>query len=64
MRKFMPMIGGLLTSDGEAYRYLSTSIELFIRPHELEHMLKTAGFQKTKRTPLLGGVAHIILACK
>jgi len=64
MRKIMPMIGGLLTSNGEAYRYLSNSIELFIPPHELEHVLRTAGFHKTCRTPLLGGIAHLIIGCK
>lgn len=64
VRKVMPFVGGLLTSNGDAYRYLSNSIQLFIRPTELENILKHAGFQKTWRKPLMGGIAHILVAEK
>lgn len=64
MRKVMPFLGGLLTSNGDAYRYLSSSVHLFIKPDELENVLKLSGFKKVERHPLLGGVAHIIIAHK
>lgn len=64
LRKVMPFLGGLLTNNGDAYKYLSSSIHLFIRPIELENILKHAGFHKVWRKPLMGGVAHILVAEK
>ena len=64
MRKVMPFLGALLTDNGDAYRYLSSSVHLFVKPTELEYMLKHAGFHKTWRKPLMGGVAHILIAEK
>ncbi len=63
-RKVMPVLGDLLTSNGDAYRYLASSVHLFIKPDELEHVLKLSGFKKTWRQPLMGGVAHILVAEK
>lgn len=63
-RKVMPVLGDLLTSNGDAYRYLANSVHLFIKPDELENILRLSGFKQTSRQPLMGGIAHIIIAEK
>ncbi len=60
----LPVLGKWLTSNQEAYRYLCNSIQHFVQPTALEEMLKKAGFVNTRRIPLTGGTATIILGDK
>lgn len=60
LRTVLPVVGKLLTSNQEAYRYLCNSIHNFIKPTELESVLRQSGFVDTSRTPLMGGIATII----
>lgn len=56
----LPVIGKWISSNKQAYQYLSKSIRTFIPPEQLEAALEEAGFKKTQRKSLLGGIATII----
>lgn len=64
LQRFLPIIGKMFTSNKEAYRYLSQSIDSFIQPAELQKMLMDIGFKNVKIKPLSWGVATIIIAEK
>jgi demethylmenaquinone methyltransferase/2-methoxy-6-polyprenyl-1,4-benzoquinol methylase len=64
LRNALPLVGKLFTNNGEAYKYLSTSIKGFIPPKELQLMMFSAGFKNVKRIPLLGGIATILIGTK
>lgn len=64
LRTFLPILGKCLTSNQEAYKYLCNSIHSFIKPLELERILVDTGFEQTKRIPLMGGIATILIAKK
>ena len=40
----MPVVGGFLSGDRKAYRYLPSSVEAFPPAHELAEMMQAAGF--------------------
>jgi len=58
---FVPWLGGLVSGDREAYRYLPRSTAAFPTPHELAALLRSSGFPAVRyRTFMLGTVAlHI-----
>lgn len=64
LKVVLPVIGRLLTSNQQAYEYLCNSINSFVKPKELESMLKEAGFVQTLQKPLAGGIATIIYGKK
>lgn len=64
LKTLLPALGWAVASNRNAYEYLQQSILSFIKPAELEHLLHDAGFDDTRRIPLLGGVATILLAKK
>lgn len=41
----MPVVGGFLSGDRKAYRYLPSSVEAFPLAHELAEMMQEAGFE-------------------
>lgn len=43
--KVMPVVGGFLSGDRKAYRYLPSSVEAFPPAHELAEMMQDAGFK-------------------
>ncbi len=59
LRNILPHIGGMISGDAEAYRYLAESIEAFHAPPELADMMKTAGFHEVRYYPLTMGIVHI-----
>lgn len=60
----LPLVGGLLSRRGEAYRYLAESIQGFPRPEVLVTMLLEAGFRSARFERLSGGIVAIHLAEK
>ena len=60
LRNILPILGKMLTSNKDAYQYLSNSIQNFIKPHEVALLMKEAGFKYIEITPLTGGIATII----
>ena len=55
----IPALGGAVTGDREAYRYLVESIRKFPRPDVFAEMLRTAGFRRVAFTPMTGGVVAL-----
>jgi demethylmenaquinone methyltransferase / 2-methoxy-6-polyprenyl-1,4-benzoquinol methylase len=43
-RKLLPQIGGLISGNQNAYKYLPASVSRFFRPDELSTLLSNAGF--------------------
>lgn len=64
LKHFLPTLGGWLTRKPDAYRYLSTSIQAFIKPSVLAEELAKKGFTSIQITPLTFGIAHLITAKK
>ncbi len=61
---FMPLLGGSLTGDREAYEYLARSIESFPSPREICYSLEAAGFREVNFENLTFGVVSIYQASK
>ncbi|HCE79316.1 MAG TPA: SAM-dependent methyltransferase [Thermodesulfobacterium commune] len=61
---YMPLLGGALTGDKEAYRYLTDSIKAFPSPEAIREMLLTSGFSKVTYSPLTFGIVTLYQAVK
>lgn len=59
LKVVVPRVGGLLSGENGAYRYLSESMRLFHDPEEISELLRSAGFRKVSHEPLLGGMAAL-----
>jgi demethylmenaquinone methyltransferase/2-methoxy-6-polyprenyl-1,4-benzoquinol methylase len=57
--KMIPAIGGAVTGDADAYRYLVESIRKFPKPAAFAEMIRNAGFRRVTHRPLTGGVVAI-----
>jgi demethylmenaquinone methyltransferase/2-methoxy-6-polyprenyl-1,4-benzoquinol methylase len=57
--KVIPAIGGAVTGDADAYRYLVESIRKFPKPAAFAEMIRNAGFRRVTHRPLTGGVVAI-----
>lgn len=64
LEKIMPLVGGTISGDKEAYQYLSNSIKSFSKPEELENQLIKVGFKDVFYTPLTFGIACIHVGMK
>ncbi len=56
LRVWVPVVGGLLSGHGGAYRYLNQTIESFDRPAEFCSLVEQAGFKDVTVTPFSGGI--------
>jgi demethylmenaquinone methyltransferase / 2-methoxy-6-polyprenyl-1,4-benzoquinol methylase len=64
MRQYAGRIGGWLSGNRAAYRYLGESAAGFYGPAELSQLLTKSGFQKVDCQPLFFGAAGIYTASK
>lgn len=64
LRTILSVLGKLVTSNKEAYRYLCNSIHAFIPTKDIENLMRNAGFKDISVKPLSGGVATLITAKK
>lgn len=64
LSKFLPVIGGFIAKDKEAYRYLASSIGSFVCRDELCTLLEKEGFNPLEVIQLNCGIASIILCQK
>lgn len=60
----LPFIGGLISGDKEAYKYLPSSVEEFDLKIDLPKMLKMAGFKKIISKSLTFGIVQVIISTK
>jgi ubiquinone/menaquinone biosynthesis methyltransferase len=61
-RLVLPAVGGLVSGDRGAYRYLVRSMEGFVSRREYEGTLRTAGFARVRGFDLTLGMAAIVVA--
>jgi len=63
-RTIMPFIGGIISGNYSAYKYLNDSVIAFPHPDEFVHLLETAGFTDAHAYPRTLGTAMIYFAKK
>jgi demethylmenaquinone methyltransferase/2-methoxy-6-polyprenyl-1,4-benzoquinol methylase len=59
LRHILPVLGGMLSGDRTAYRYLNRTIETFPSGRDFCAIMETAGFENVKAIPLTLGIASI-----
>jgi len=55
----VPVLGGLVSGDPEAYHYLSKTISGFLAPEELAKSMEEGGLLEVRFIPLTGGIVTI-----
>ncbi len=55
-RRVMPVIGGMLTGDREAYEYLPRTAAAFPAGDAFLDLMRQAGFDTVEKKPLMGGM--------
>jgi demethylmenaquinone methyltransferase / 2-methoxy-6-polyprenyl-1,4-benzoquinol methylase len=55
----IPLMGSMVTGDGEPYRYLVESIRKFPAPGRFQNMIEQAGFERVSYRPLSSGIAAV-----
>jgi demethylmenaquinone methyltransferase/2-methoxy-6-polyprenyl-1,4-benzoquinol methylase len=63
-KKVLPRVGGMLSGDADAYRYLPDSVERFPRPPRMLQLIANAGFLDASWTSYTFGVAGLYRATK
>jgi demethylmenaquinone methyltransferase/2-methoxy-6-polyprenyl-1,4-benzoquinol methylase len=60
----VPLLGGLISGDAEAYRYLPQSTVAFPKPEELRHLMEQAGLRNVVYQELMFGSVAIHVGTK
>lgn len=63
-KKILPLVGGIISGDREAYRYLPRSVEEFDEKIDMAELLRGSGFRKIDFYPLTLGIVQVIIAEK
>jgi demethylmenaquinone methyltransferase/2-methoxy-6-polyprenyl-1,4-benzoquinol methylase len=64
LRTFLPAIGGALSGQPRAYRYLSDTVDSYRTPEELEAMARAAGWTNMRFITLAMGTVGIMSGSK
>lgn len=56
----LPLVGRVVSGDGQAYSYLSRSMQGFMSRREFEQALRAAGFERVESQDLSLGIASIV----
>ncbi len=64
LHNILPVIGGIISKDKEAYKYLAESIEAFYSPNELCSLMRATGFLEVTCRPLTKGIVTIYTGVK
>jgi len=59
LRHFLPKIGGIISKNFKAYRYLNMTIETFPQGEKFAGKMRAAGFVHVRPNLLLGGVTTV-----
>jgi len=59
LNRMIPFIGGLISRNRAAYRYLPNSIQGFLRPEQMTDLFRQAGLTEVRKLRLTSGIAHI-----
>jgi len=63
-RHILPLVGGLLSGDGSAYRYLNKTVETFPYGEAFADLMRNAGFENVRAIPLSFGIATLYVGNK
>ena len=63
-KKILPFIGGIISGDKAAYKYLPSSVEEFDEKINLEVLLLNAGFKEVKKYIFTFGTVQTLIAIK
>ena len=58
-RTVLPFLGGLLSGNWKAYRYLNQTVEHYPYGQDFLNLMKKAGLKNLKATSLSGGIAYL-----
>jgi demethylmenaquinone methyltransferase/2-methoxy-6-polyprenyl-1,4-benzoquinol methylase len=64
LKVLLPLVGGLISGNRSAYKYLAGTIETFIDPNEIAALMREAGYSEVTLTRKSFGIATIITAVK
>lgn len=64
LKFYLPFIGGLISSDRKAYRFLSESIQTFPSPDQVMGHLRTNGFSNVSARSFTFGISTLTVAEK
>ncbi len=59
LRWIVPLVGGMLSGQGGAYRYLARSIAEFLPVEEVARRMERAGLEEIRILPLTGGIVTL-----
>ncbi|MCH8325403.1 MAG: bifunctional demethylmenaquinone methyltransferase/2-methoxy-6-polyprenyl-1,4-benzoquinol methylase UbiE [Bacteroidetes bacterium] len=60
----LPFIGGIISGNREAYKYLPNSVQDFDKKVNIESLLKKTGFSKVEKYNLTFGTVQVLIATK
>jgi demethylmenaquinone methyltransferase / 2-methoxy-6-polyprenyl-1,4-benzoquinol methylase len=63
-KKILPVIGGIISGNREAYDYLPNSVEEFDEKINMYNLLRNSGFRKIDQHNLTFGIVQVIIAQK
>jgi demethylmenaquinone methyltransferase / 2-methoxy-6-polyprenyl-1,4-benzoquinol methylase len=63
-KKILPLIGGMISKNKDAYEYLPNSVEEFDEKINLKELLLSSGFTKVEIYPLTFGIVNVTIATK
>lgn len=63
-KNILPLIGGIISRDKEAYKYLPDSVEEFDEKVKLPELLSNSGFKKIEKHNLTFGIVQVVIAEK
>ena len=58
-RKILPKVGGAISGDAAAYKYLPSSVARFFRPEELCELMRGVGFKNVEAAVWTGGTVAL-----
>lgn len=64
LRHILPVIGGFISGDRRAYKYLNQTVESFPSGAAFTALMDEAGFTDTQAFPLTGGIASLYVGDK
>jgi demethylmenaquinone methyltransferase / 2-methoxy-6-polyprenyl-1,4-benzoquinol methylase len=59
LRHFLPRIGGAISKNLDAYRYLNKTIETFPQGERFCGLMRASGFLQVQENPLFGGIVTV-----
>ena len=63
-KNILPFVGGIISGDKEAYKYLPNSVEEFDEKVNIPSLLKNSGFNKIEKHNLTFGIVQVVIAEK